>query len=380
MSECNCEIFIDSASARDSVAIKTSVSIVASAAIALSMLSFEVGAVLIDGGSAGTVHELSGGALLRDSAIASDSILLSGRSGARMTDRAKAREIVSASNVVFVADGAAASSFVTASARVNVTERASASSSLQPQAYAQMVCLDKANAYNVQDRRHRFEVIDCASASDLIRVGARAGLTVIEAAGAQAVFDLTETRSSFSVTDRAQAADSMQVQASCSAALTDYVLADDFTSLVADAVVWTCPVESFGMSHFEAGALRGLASISGQLRGAGALGVFYNDAPPAGGCIETGLKDFESAAMKRATHAYVGYSGEPMTLHVGNTGSGAEQTYNYPLPLKQADSLVAGRFTLGRGAYSRYWRLGVSGPSFELHSIELAIAKTSRKI
>ncbi|HAR04054.1 MAG TPA: hypothetical protein DCR72_00500, partial [Pseudomonas sp.] len=144
--------------------------------------------------------------------------------------------------------------------------------------------------------------------------------------------------------------------------------------------VWTCESATFGMSRLLVRPVQSLALVNGELCACSPEGLVVFDAPAAAPLIRTGLTDFGLPNMKRGLYAYVGYSGAPMTLSVGNTALGQEVAYSYPLPARTAEAETTSRAQLGRGARSRYWRFTLTGTTFELHDVALELAETSRKI
>lgn len=155
----------------------------------------------------------------------------------------------------------------------------------------------------------------------------------------------------------------------------DYAFAGDGTS-------YTCRVETFGMSMLSGPRIGSVAEIDGVLYGAGDGGLYVMDGAPGAAIVQTGLADL--GTQKRVTYCYVGYTGpDGLTLDVGSTGTGVEETYSYEIEPRIADAATAGRAKLGRGLRTRYLRLTVANKAdqpFQLHDMKLVTEQTSRRV
>ena len=99
--------------------------------------------------------------------------------------------------------------------------------------------------------------------------------------------------------------------------------------------------------------------------------------------LVSGLTDFGDESLKRISCFRTSYrSADPLTVKIGNTGSGSEVEYSYPMIQRIAHDMVAGKAKLGKGARSRHWRVSVatSGKPFVMQDTLLETDNTSRKI
>lgn len=259
-------------------------------------------------------------------------------------------------------------------------ERAAAASRVESRSLGAGMATSAATARDLILNRYQDVVVEAAAASDLHASLARSAGSALDAAQAG---DFAEdgVAASGVLVDRAMAASFAQGSATGGSTLLDDADAGEFTlDGRGSAALWTCEAATFGMSRLLPGDVHDLALVDGVLCACSPDGLVAFDAPAAAPLVRTGLTDFGSPAMKRASYVYVGYQGEPPTLAVGNTGSGQEVTYSYPLPARTAEAATPARAALGRGARSRYWRFTLTGTVFALHDVTLEIAETSRKI
>lgn len=379
MSECNCDIVIDAGYVSESVMHRIGAALVLASAVALSVIAFGMTERAIDGAVASDFAVSRGGALVIDSAVVSDSVAFRANGLSVIVERARARSAVKHTASMVVIDSAASADSLADGLVTVLADSATASSVLAHSGRGGNVAIDRGRVRDFEVRRFASEVLGTAQADSLVISSARTVTLAIDAA--HAASQTLDDAVSASIDISAARAESWVVSgATGSQSVIDEAWSDDFTTEIMPGVIWTCESDTFGMSCFSGDKLSALASIDGRLVGAAPAGIQEFDGAPYGGKICTGLTDFELPSMKRAFFAYVGYRGSPLVLSVGNTGSGQEETFIYPLPEKRADTAIAGKFKLGRGARSRYWRVGVSGPSFELHSAELVITETSRNV
>ncbi len=154
---------------------------------------------------------------------------------------------------------------------------------------------------------------------------------------------------------------------------------------------WTANTETWAASEWRDLPLTEIAWDGAALLGVAADGLYRLDAATDnygdGGIdiaawIETGLTDFGSPALKRATDAYLGVSCVgALTLQVGSTALGTETTQSY-LARRTEGAAVQAKANLGKGILSRYWRFKVSnsnGEEFALHDLRVQVDDTGRR-
>lgn len=99
--------------------------------------------------------------------------------------------------------------------------------------------------------------------------------------------------------------------------------------------------------------------------------------------LETGLSDFSDDKLKRCSYFRCAFQGaDPLTVTIGNTGDGLENSYSYPMNERLADEITPNRVSLGKGARSRHWRVGITstGKQFVLRDASLEVEPITRKI
>jgi hypothetical protein len=279
-----------------------------------------------------------------------------------------------------VASGAQASDWAISARGGRLIDSAQATSLVQSHTAATGVLTSTARARDMLLARQDDAVVDSATVSDSASGSARVqGALGDEAAASDLLVDAVSL--GVAVIDQGRADSFVEGSAHAVDVLGDSgFAADQVEDGYALPSVWTCEAATFGMSRLLPGGVRDLAVVDGLLCACSPDGLVVFDAPAAAPRIQTGLTDLGSPVMKRSTFAHVGYTGDPVTLAVGNTGSGQEETYQYQLPARQASAATASRQRLGRGARSRYWRITLTGTAFQLHDVALEIELTSRKV
>jgi hypothetical protein len=183
---------------------------------------------------------------------------------------------------------------------------------------------------------------------------------------------------SYIIDEQAVAISSAQAATTNAAVIEEQAIAAGSASIGSSGVIWTCPTVGFAMSQLLADKTDSAAMLGGVLYCAGEAGIYAFDAAQEQDCgVTTGLIDMGNS---RATYCYVGYSGEEMTLRVGNTGAGTETEYEYALTDRSAESAVPNRAKFGKGIRSRYWRFSVSGTQFSLHDLVIVSDTVSRRV
>lgn len=374
-----CDIEISAGYAGDSATHRVG-ALHVSAGFAASVLAIGLSMAVVEQAQAADFTEGPSSSFVLEQATASDSTAPQRTTRITRLERAKAADLVRhVLSDSLVGVGLAADLLLDRPQGLLI-ERATAASLVEARTLATGIASSRASARDLPLNRYQDVVAEAAVASDLQASLARSAGSVLDAAQAG---DWTEDGAAAGrlLIDRAMAASFTQGSATGGSTLLDDADASEFAVDGRDsAALWTCEAATFGMSRLLPGAVHDLALVDGVLCACSPEGLVAFDAPAAAPLIRTGLTDFGSPAMKRASYVYVGYQGEPPTLAVGNTGSGQEVTYSYPLPARTAEAATPARAALGRGARSRYWRFTLTGTVFALHDVTLEIAETSRKI
>lgn len=374
-----CDIEISAGYAGDSAAHTLGMSSLSSA-LAVTVMALGLSMTATDQAVATDFADGRGGVMVLESAQASDSVTQARLTKATRLDSAKAADRVLHIYSDRVESSGTATDVVADYWYERVTDLAQAQAIVETRTLASGFASSAGKVRDLLLSRYADDLSDGAVAGDFTASGVRAAQFVADLAVA-GDFVAGDVASASAITDLAVAGDFASGLVRGSHSVVDHAAAGDFTQDGREeSVLWTCPSMALGMSRLLPGALHSLAVVDGVLCACGPEGLMALDAPADAPTVATGLTDFDSPAMKRASFAYVGYTGEPVTLSVGNTGSGTELTYSYPLPAKVAQAAVPSRASLGKGARSRYWRFTITGTTFELHDLALEIAETSRKV
>lgn len=373
-----CDISISSAEAADFTTVGRSSTLVASA-VAASLLTFTVGTGVISTAHADDFVADGGGPVSIDHAHASSFAESRRIGGITSIDRAFAKDRIYHVIADRVMDSAQAGSFCVDRVSSRASDHAVASSWVQDHRTTSTMVLSHGQAQSFFPSSYSDSTFDTAAAVSFTVGGARVQIDVMDHAHASSA--LIGAASSLDVAiDHARAGSFLEGVVHATGVSISSADADDFVEDGRGGAIWTCRTETFGMSRLLGADLRSLAVVHGVLCGAGPGGLYALDADARSPQVVTGLTDFGSEAEKRASYAYFGYSGAPLTIRMGVMTGGEEATYSYAAPARVANSPVPGRVKLGKGARSRYWRFTIQGSTFQLHDVKLIIDETSRNI
>lgn len=244
-----------------------------------------------------------------------------------------------------------------------------------------LVLQSSANASSPQATSSAIDSASNASASSYVVSSLMASNTAASSghATSQAPF---RTDADTVLTSTASASSALAAKLTASQIVTEWAEASSGYVMVDSGMAYTCDVETFGMSFLTGAQLNSVAEIAGVLYGITSDGLYAMTGEPGDASIRTGLADL--GTQERITYCYVGYEGASgLTLSVGSTGSGAEETYSYELEARTADIATAGRAKLGRGMRTRYARLTVANKTdqpLKLHDLKLVTEQTSRRV
>ncbi|HEJ3062490.1 TPA: hypothetical protein SL272_000821 [Pseudomonas aeruginosa] len=373
-----CDISISAATASDLTKVGRA-SMLLSSAVATSLLTVTVAASTMSAAQASDFTNDGGGPVVIDHAVATSSTVAGRRGGVDSLDRARAQDRAYPTLINLVSDSAQASSLVIQRAATQVLEQAHATSLLQDRRTSTSAELSRGQARSFFLARHADSVLDTGAASSSLAGRVRAASLALDQAQASSLL-LAASASVDLTISQAQASSFITSQTRTSSLALDEADTDDFAEDGRGGLIWTCRSETFGMSRLLSADLRSLAVVQGTLCAVGPGGLYALDAAALAPKVVTGLTDFGSEAEKRASYAYFGYSGAPLTIRMGVVGEGSELTYSYDAPARVANAPVPGRVKLGKGARSRYWRFTILGSAFQLHDVKLIIDETSRSI
>lgn len=167
--------------------------------------------------------------------------------------------------------------------------------------------------------------------------------------------------------------------------LADEMFGDAFV-FSTPASAWSSSTDSWAMTRHEYVNMDSHASLEGRLFGATVSGVVAF--APSGlvtAWLESRLMDFGSAFLKAPSDMYVGYLSErPLTVTMTSTYSGdVEESFDYEMPERAAQTWVPGRVKLGRGLRSRYMRYRLAnndGGDFALDSVKFLMNDMTRQV
>lgn len=150
---------------------------------------------------------------------------------------------------------------------------------------------------------------------------------------------------------------------------------------------WTASTDTWGMSEWrDLPWLTGIA-WDGALLGVADDGLYLLDADDDAGAdisawVETGLSDFGSPLLKRASNAYVGLTADgPLGLDVWVTSADGETTCSYVID-QPGSAAAPAKIHLGKGLLSRYWRFlmnNQAGAGFTVHDFRVLFDETQRR-
>lgn len=358
------------------------------AVAALETLTLTTAISVSDSAQAAETVAPHGYTLINDAAQARDTLSATSASIYLARDTGDGRDRLRLTLVENIQDDAQASETTTFLPAYLLADAGSTGDAVTPSATASLILRDNGHATGTYTRRTMATLTDGGEADETVYAGATQGDAIHDAASAA---DALTERAVSRITARDAAHGRATLLAGQSSAVTirDQATAYGAALLPSLGTGWTCNTDTFAMSQYDPFAYRDPVVIDGVLYAIGDNGLVAFDGDDDEGkafdtLIRWGLQDFGAEQLKRPSYAYVGYqSGAPMIMRVGHVSAGTEQTLEYSLPARIAVDAVPGRFRLGRGIRSRYYRFsfeGAPGAPFTLHAMNVNLDTTSRRI
>ena len=171
--------------------------------------------------------------------------------------------------------------------------------------------------------------------------------------------------------------------------ITDIVLIDD--EVVGENVVsdwaWTANTDTWGTSRYSDYPYECLVVIDGVLYGSNASGVYALDSnQELDAKVSTAKIDLGEGALVHPNAAYLEYalSGDDksLSISVGTSQSGDQNSYTYRMVEEKADYLTNGRVLFGRGLRGRHFsfELSIRAEAAQINDLSVDFTKTKRRI
>lgn len=237
------------------------------------------------------------------------------------------------------------------------------------------------------------ELVESAAAASTTVLQTRTATELVEDA-AQAVVTILQRRTATELAqDTAQAVSLVIAKLIATELVTSDADAESFAMDGRGGAAWSAATMTFGMSRFENPYLESIAKVGDYVAATGPEGGYVmlaggSDAGKGGvdSMLVSGLSAMGTEQLKRPSYAYVTYAGpEPLTLFLGETGTGIERTFQYAMEPRATPPVVPtpGRYRPGQGIRALYLRVtlrNMTGEPFRVTGFRLTALDASRKI
>jgi hypothetical protein len=347
---------------------------------------------------------------LSDAATATDS--LTSRLGAILSDSATASEVLGgyASLLVALADEAEASEALQVALQALISDSATASEALTTLYTQTGQLLDRAlasdpllsylqatellfvTAVATELLRSGFSahLVDSALASEsLVGLMRAVALTLDEATAADALVD--SLRIIGTLSDEADATEALTSLQTLLAALESGATAAVVLTIGGDQyTAWVLNTENIAVTQYSNYPFNSFAELNGKYYGAASDGMYLlegdDDAgTPIQAYFRAPLTDFGFAGLKRLHDIALGYtaSGDLVFKAVVISPNGSKEEHWYRLEQRPTEALRENRVPVGRGLKSVYWQYelhNIDGADFQIETVRMWPMGLSRKV
>lgn len=305
-----------------------------------------------------------------------------------IVERAAGKDTASVITALDIVERAAAASSTSDSRSVFMEEDGAAASSASYTLGVTRVITDSARAKDILFGFNDYSIVDRATASDSLMLGALFTDTVLESAAAGDEL-IVAGLADFTIVDAARASSSLFSQLVANTDAIERATARDKLLVDMLAMGWVMNTNTFGMTRYAGLPFTSMAVVGGRVLGLGAGGLYElagdsDDGAPVVATVSTGFSSLGDDSLKRVPTVHLfGAVPEDMALSVGVYGA-HKGTFTYTVAGRTSDAPRGFRANLGKGLASVYWKFtfaNKNGARFDINTIDADVApSTTRRI